>query len=801
MRLRLNLTWTFVIYLIFLSIFPLFLVSVIAYQNAYNALKEESQRSTKQLINAQQDYLDLQLRQLASLLTNVSGVDEIRDALTNVESASAFQRLSAQARVGYILNNYLNLTGLVSIDIFGIRGEHFHVGDTLDIDSTRPEILEMIRNETLRNGTATAWIGMLPNVNGNSTIPLVLTAARSAYQVGFTSDTASPYAGIIIALYNPDALYETYSKVNFGQGGYMVILDSANRYIYHPDRKRLGQAADATLISAIATPNVDTITLDGIPLSLNSVRSDLNNWRVASLVPLATFEAEASTTRNSLLLTLVAGLSLIIPVGFLYNRRVVRPLRQIAERFRTLPNLPAAQQKRLPVDAGREDEVGRLMGLFNEFLDTQDVREKAEATVLRRVEFEKLVAETSARLTSAHSNDLSETGYQTITAISRLIGADRAFISIFDQKEALALWRKPGIADTTEPLIPMILTDSEPGLQSGRPLWITDVSQHPSQAEKSILITHKTTSLVIIPMFSSGKYRGKMGFEAISRPLDIDQEGVALLGLVAQMISTTLDRLKAEDERESLIVQLRDSLRFKDQFLATMSHELRTPLNAIQGYTGLILVEDEISEDTRHMLTRINENGGRLLSLINDVLDISRINANRVELAMRPMNIRKVAQGWYEDFKTQATEKGIALNLEIDPQLPEMVISDEARLTQVVANLLQNALKFTERGEIRLGLFKEGKQWAIKVTDTGIGIPESFHALIFDEFRQVDGSSRRKYGGAGLGLSIVKKLVLLMEGTVSVTSEPNQGSTFTVTLPLPIPTTATQPVRMADLQR
>lgn len=245
------------------------------------------------------------------------------------------------------------------------------------------------------------------------------------------------------------------------------------------------------------------------------------------------------------------------------------------------------------------------------------------------------------------------------------------------------------------------------------------------------------------------------------------------------------ERKLYEKEQQRLIRELKAALLFKDQFLSIMSHELRTPLNAIQGYTGLVLQEEGLSSDITYMLERCLANGKRLLGLINDILDISRINANRIELVPRKVEFQPLAEAWYNDFKTTAINQKLDFRLDFDPGLPTSIMADEERLTQIVANLLQNAFKFTEAGSVTLSVMKKGEaEWTISVTDTGIGISDTWHHLIFDEFRQVDSSSRRKYGGSGLGLSIVQKLCRLMGGNVSVNSQIGQGSTFTVTLPI-----------------
>lgn len=244
-------------------------------------------------------------------------------------------------------------------------------------------------------------------------------------------------------------------------------------------------------------------------------------------------------------------------------------------------------------------------------------------------------------------------------------------------------------------------------------------------------------------------------------------------------------RKAAEAERERLIRELEEALLFKDQFLATMSHELRTPLNAILGFSGIALAKGGLPPQATHMFERIKINSKRLLALINDILDISRINAKRITLVERPISLSALVTGWVNDLEQTVAEKGLEFSLELDPALPEKIVGDEERLTQITNNLLVNAVKFTETGSIKLAVSRLGAdRWQIRVTDTGQGIPETWQHLIFEEFRQVDGSSRRKYGGAGLGLSIVQKLCMMMGGTVGVTSKLGEGSIFTIILPL-----------------
>jgi signal transduction histidine kinase len=230
-----------------------------------------------------------------------------------------------------------------------------------------------------------------------------------------------------------------------------------------------------------------------------------------------------------------------------------------------------------------------------------------------------------------------------------------------------------------------------------------------------------------------------------------------------------------------------EATRMKDLFLATMSHELRTPLNAMIGFLHLMIYSGQMDDDNVHMAQRSLANTQRLLTLINNILDLSRIATGGLEIVPGEISPRHVAAGLYNDLKLLAQEKGLRLELEVDPTLPETINQDETRISQIVVNLVGNAIKFTEQGTIDLEFKRLDERLVIQVSDTGVGIPQSKQHLIFDDFFQVDGTSTRSQQGAGLGLAIVKRLVLLMNGTINLVSTVGQGSTFTVEVPLNLP--------------
>ena len=230
--------------------------------------------------------------------------------------------------------------------------------------------------------------------------------------------------------------------------------------------------------------------------------------------------------------------------------------------------------------------------------------------------------------------------------------------------------------------------------------------------------------------------------------------------------------------------------RMKDTILATVSHELRTPLNAILGYVEMLkeAVYGPINAKQAKASERIMSNTRRLLDIVSDLLAQAQIEAGKMTIQARPFKPAELLDNLRGLMDKIAADKRLALTSEIDAQLPESLIGDPTRLQQILVNLVNNAVKFTEKGSVQIRFLRQDEQhWVMQVQDTGMGIPDEEMANIFDPFRQVDSSMTRKHAGFGLGLSIVKQLANLMGGEVAVKSALGSGSIFTVTLPL-VPT-------------
>jgi signal transduction histidine kinase len=262
---------------------------------------------------------------------------------------------------------------------------------------------------------------------------------------------------------------------------------------------------------------------------------------------------------------------------------------------------------------------------------------------------------------------------------------------------------------------------------------------------------------------------------------------VSLVQTLANQSVLAIENAELFEELERKGRELEAASRHKSEFLANMSHELRTPLNAVLGYAELIQdgIYGDVPDKMHGVLERIQQNGRHLLGLINDVLDLSKIEAGQLTLAPVDYSMRELVLDVVSATEALAAEKKLALEVDAPADLPRGR-GDERRLTQVLMNLVSNAIKFTEAGSVRIRAKVEDSSFVVAVTDTGVGIAPEDRERIFEEFQQVDTSSTRRKGGTGLGLAIAKRIVELHGGRIWVESTPGQGSTFAFTLPLSI---------------
>jgi signal transduction histidine kinase len=316
------------------------------------------------------------------------------------------------------------------------------------------------------------------------------------------------------------------------------------------------------------------------------------------------------------------------------------------------------------------------------------------------------------------------------------------------------------------------------------PIQLAELAERPSAPLRDASLAAGFHSALIVPLVGAERILGAIILMR-QEPGEFPAETMRLMQTLASQSVLAIQNARLFREIADKSEQLALASQHKSQFLANMSHELRTPLNAILGYAELLVdgIYGVLPERPRGVLDRIQNNGKHLLALINDVLDLAKIEAGQLTLALEDYSLPEVVQSVVTATEPLATSKGLKFTAAMQDELP-MAHGDARRVSQVLLNLVGNAIKFTDKGEVEIrGIIDKG-QFVLTVRDTGPGIPDADQERIFGEFQQIDNSNTRKKGGTGLGLAISKRMVEMQGGTISVESVLGQGSTFRVVLPV-----------------
>jgi GAF domain-containing protein len=386
-----------------------------------------------------------------------------------------------------------------------------------------------------------------------------------------------------------------------------------------------------------------------------------------------------------------------------------------------------------------------------------------------------------------------ETVLNTIVSRAALLaGADGVAITEYD--EATRAFQLRATHNYDAELVeaahatPVRLGEGISGLaaERGEPTQVPDIAAEGAYQSqlRDILLRMGYRAMLAVPLMREDQIIGSLVVNR-RQPGAFPPEVVELLKTFATQSALAIQNARLFREVEDKGRQLAVASQHKSQFLANMSHELRTPLNAVLGYTELILDETfgEVPEPIRDSLERARNSGQHLLGLINDVLDLSKIEAGQLTLSLADYAMEEITHAVATGVESLAAEKKLALHVTVPPDLPPGK-GDSRRIAQVLLNLVGNAIKFTEAGEVRVGVAVSDGMFLVSVADTGPGISEADQSRIFEEFQQADSSSTRKKGGTGLGLAIAKRIVEMHGGRIWVESVLGQGSTFRFTLPV-----------------
>ena len=436
------------------------------------------------------------------------------------------------------------------------------------------------------------------------------------------------------------------------------------------------------------------------------------------------------------------------------------------------------------------DENGKILGFLSVHQDISD-RKKSEVAISRRNEYLAVSSEIARLVTS--TLDLNSIFTRTVKLISERFGFYHAAIFIVEETgfnavlreatgEAGAEMKRQGhsLPVNSNSVVGKVASD-------GEAVVVNNVTTHP--LHKVNLLLPETFAEAALPLRIGNRIIGVVDIQATKVDAFTDDE-ITVLQTLADQVAIAIDNARSFELSQEAVKEMRETDRVKSQFLANMSHELRTPLNSIIGFSRVILkgIDGPVTELQQQDLTAIYNSGQHLLSLINDILDLAKIEAGKMELAFDEVNMSDVTSSVLSTMAGLVKDKPINLKRVIEPNLPT-VRADAIRVRQVMINLLSNAAKFTDEGDIvvEVGIkpAPSGRmELQVSVTDTGPGISKDDQAKLFQAFSQVDDSPTRKTGGTGLGLSICQHLINMHGGRIWVDSEVGRGSTFSFSLPL-----------------
>ncbi len=404
----------------------------------------------------------------------------------------------------------------------------------------------------------------------------------------------------------------------------------------------------------------------------------------------------------------------------------------------------------------------------------------------RRAKQLEAVAEVSRAVSSLL--DLDELLNTTVELIRDAFGYYHAQVFLVDD-ENYAAWLRASTGEVGRILLERkhhLIVGSQSVIgqvtATGKPVVARDTDRDAVHRRNELL--PDTRAECAVPLRIGTRIIGALDVQS-TEPDVFDEEDIAILQTLADQLAVAIENARAYQQQLETAERLRELDQLKTQFLANMSHELRTPLNSIIGFSRVILkgIDGPITDLQRKDLTTIYNAGQHLLGLINDILDISKIEAGKMELSFEDVDVHQIIDGVLSTTKGLIKDKPIQLREEVPEQLP-VIRADPTRVRQILLNLLSNAAKFTEEGEICLTVTQVGDELLFSVSDTGPGIPEDKLDRLFEAFYQVDGSMTRKAGGTGLGLAIARHFVEMHGGRIWVQSVVGKGTTFSFTLPI-----------------
>ncbi len=748
-RRRFTIGQRFVVYLLLLSVLPLLFLGGVSFFSSRSTVQSLSDRYVQELLIGRRDLLQNLLEQVEDLVTSISSAQQIVDATRQLPAEdNVYRRLATEAEVGSILNRNLSIDGLVSIDLVTVSGHHFHVGGTLDFTPVGADRANRLVATLADQRPSVSWMGIVDSLNDQLPREQVVAAGKVIWEIDRETVTRYPLAAVVASL-SPDHLYEMLGMADRADAGTLMVVDANQHLVVHPDRSRIGSAVSQPILHVLGDPGEAVIVdLAGAETAVWSVPVAVSGWHILLAIPTANLNVDVGVIGLATLTALIICLAMVAVVGVVLSRRIVRPIREITQRFRAYQENPERKRAMGPINVRAKDEIGDLANGFNAFMAAvEDFHASQEA--LR-------ISEERYSLAIAGAND-------------GLWDWDLRKNTLYLSPRWYAMVGLPPESTQVPPStwVDRVHPDDRTDLQARLRDHVAGTTPH---LESEHRIRHEDGGWIWLLA------RGQSVRAPDGAPQRMAGSCTDVTAMKAAEEMLRLAKKKAEDAN-----------RAKSEFLAMMSHELRTPLNAIIGFSEVMQQEMFGKIGSPHYAgyaRDIGESGRRLLGIINTILDLSKIESGKVELQEEVFEIASQVRGPLEMLAERAKAAEVRLVSEIGTDLP-FVRGDARLIEQALTNLASNALKASHRGgEIRLtAAILEDDGLSVSVHDQGIGMSDEDLETALAPFAQVSNGYCRSHEGTGLGLPLTRRIMERHGGALTIRSAVGVGTTASLSFP------------------
>jgi len=703
-------------------------------------------------------------------------------------------------------------------------------GDIDRVQRGSPDITSIYVADIEGEQIARVGTGQLENVSGIRSFQVAKEGEKLFSDIYLEPTTLEPMqtvtlpimdSGTVVGVLSADISFRrimlSFVGIDIGEGGNVVVVADNGRVVAHT------QMEQAMEFDLARLPVVEAV-LDGEEGTMKGYTDELGRevlgsympikelgWGVLIQRPVADIDDEVGQLRTTIIWVMIAAVLLVVPVGWLMSRRIAKPIGQLASASERVAQGDLSTQ----VDVKSSNEVGALAHSFNQMIVS--LKKSRDELQQWSEELDKknynLFALFEASRALGPPLDIQEILELAIDMFVEMIRADHGLIMMLEEETGELVARAAkGLSKDFMAQAKLEITEHAPQqlLQLEVPVSLTDADS--KLKDYCPALYQKLTQVGIelcIPLATRDKLIGLVALSKKETGAGFSASDLEFLSTIAKQVVSSLENTQlvktiqkwGEDlenkvqertqeldqksqELTSMNLRLEEASRAKSDFLASMSHELRTPLNSIIGYTKLMLdgLEGDINEEQQKDLHTVYTNSKHLLELINDLLDISKIEAGKIVLNYETLNISELLDGVIPVVEQLAREKGLTLTYSAAPDIGNPY-ADTAKIKQVLINILGNAIKFTNEGGVKLDIAETDSDFTFSVTDTGIGIKEEDLEAIFDSFKQVGLAQIAGYEGTGLGLAISKQFIEMQGGKIWAESKLGKGTTVTFTLP------------------